>query len=62
MSEDDLLEFVTDKKNENIGKPLKIKPEFYLKYFDEKDSQEDILIVIEKALEAYMKNNSPVAN
>ncbi len=62
MSEDDLLEFVTDKKNENIGKPLKIKPEFYLKYFDEKDSQEDILIVIEKALEAYMKNNSPLAN
>lgn len=62
MSEDDLLEFVTDKKNENIRKPLKIKPEFYLKYFDEKESPEDILNVIEKALEAYIKNNSPMAN
>lgn len=39
------------KKSEK--KPLKLTPEFYLKYFDEDTEPEKVLMIIEKALENY---------
>lgn len=46
-----ILENNKAKKSET--KPFKLPSEFYLKYFDENTEPEEVLMIIERALENY---------